>query len=334
VEGALAISAGPVTAQVLPYGAHLVQLDLPDRSGTSASCVVALGTPDDYRDRALNPYLGPVVGRWANRIGGARFPLEYFPVEVVPNEGPHQLHGGPEGWDRKVWEVVEHTDARLVLGLVSPDGDQGFPGTVTATVTYELSIDGAGRTVLELVMSATADRSTPVNMTTHTYWNLSGDPAASVEDHRLSVPAEWTVEVDDELLPTGRLPQVEGSPFDLRHGPRLGDALDAVVAAEGRGLDRSFLLTHSIGREVPGLRPAAELVDPASGRSLLLETNQPAVHVYVPEGPVAGRPARGGVCLETGQLPDALNRPGFKPKVLRTNGEYRHVHRLTFPPPA
>jgi aldose 1-epimerase len=334
MDGALTISAGSgtgtVTAQVLPYGAHLVQLDLPDRDGKAASCVVSLGTAGDYRDRAQNPYLGSVVGRWANRIADARFPLEYFPVEVVPNEGPHQLHGGPEGWDRKVWDVVEHDGSRLVLGLVSPDGDQGFPGTVTATVTYELSVAADGRTVLELVMAATADRSTPVNMTTHTYWNLTGDPAATVEDHRLTVPADWTVEVDDELLPTGRLPQVDGTPFDLREGPRLGDVLRSLVAAEGRGLDRSYLLTHSIGREVYGLRTAAELYDPVSGRSLVLQTNQDAVHLYVPEGPVAGRPARAGVCLETGQLPDALNRPGFKPKVLRVNGEYRHVHRLTF----
>ncbi|MFM7063490.1 MAG: hypothetical protein ACKO04_08370, partial [Actinomycetes bacterium] len=146
--------------------------------------------------------------------------------------------------------------------------------------------------------------------------------------------AEWTVEVDDELLPTGRLPQVDGTPLDLRGGPPLGEVLAGLVAAHGRGLDRCFLLTHSIGREFVGLRTAAELVDPASGRSLVLETNQPAVHVYVPEGPVAGRPARAGVCLETGQLPDALNRPGFKPKVLRVNGGYRHVHRLTFPEPA
>ena len=329
MEGALTISAGGATAQVLPYGAHLVALDLPDRHGDAASCVVALGDADAYRDRAQNPYLGSVVGRWANRVGGARFPLEYFPVEVVPNEGPHQLHGGPEGWDRKVWDVVEHAGSRLVLGLVSPDGDQGYPGTVTATVTYALSVEH-GRTVLELVMAATADRSTPVNMTTHTYWNLTGDPSATVEDHRLTVPAEWTVEVDDELLPTGRLPQVDGTPFDLREGPRLGDVLRSVVASEGRGLDRSYLLTHSIGREFPGLRSAAELYDPVSGRSLTLQTNQDAVHLYVPEGPVAGRPARAGVCLETGQLPDALNRPGFKPKVLRVNGEYRHVHRLTF----
>ncbi|MFM7063034.1 MAG: hypothetical protein ACKO04_06040, partial [Actinomycetes bacterium] len=177
MDGARSLSAGTgsaaVTAEVLPYGAHLVRLDLPDRHGAAASCVVALEAADDYRDRGRNPYLGAVVGRWANRIAQARFPLEYLPVEVVPNEGPHQLHGGPEGWDRKDWQVVEHTATRLLLGLVSPDGDQGFPGTVRATVSYELSVE-AGATVLELVMAATADRSTPVNMTTHTYWNLSG----------------------------------------------------------------------------------------------------------------------------------------------------------------
>ena len=327
----LAIAAGGLEAEVLPYGAHLVRLGVPGADGVSASVVLSLPVVADYTDRDRNPYVGSVVGRWANRIGGARFPLDYHPVEVVANEGPNQLHGGPEGFDRRIWQVRRHDRDRVVLELVSPDGDQGFPGTVTAVADYRLEPGGDDRPpVMELVLTATADASTPVNMTTHTYWNLSGDPAASVDDHRLTVPAAWTVEVDEGLLPTGRLPEVAGTPLDLRHGPRLGDVLDGLAPA---GLDRCFVLTHELGREAVGLRPAARLVDPASGRAIEVATNQPAVHVYVPSGPVAGRPPRGGVCLETGALPDALNRPGFKPKVLRPGGEYRHVHRVTFPRP-
>ncbi|MFM7068858.1 MAG: aldose epimerase family protein [Actinomycetes bacterium] len=327
IDGALRISSAGVAAEVLPYGAHLVRLETPDRSGGVASVVVALDTADAYRDRSTNPYVGSIVGRWANRIRGARFPLEYLPVEVVPNDGPHQLHGGPDGWDRRIWSVVSHTSDRIELGLVSPDGDQGFPGAVHVVASYSLTATPNG-VVFELEMVATSDRSTPVNATTHTYWNLSGDPSASVDDHRLTVPGEWIVEVDDELLPTGRLPDVAGTPFDLRNGPLLGDVLDA-VDAEGSTLDRCYVLTHAVGRETPELRTAASLEHPGSGRVITVATNQPGVQVYVPTGPVGGHPTRGGVCLETQQLPDALNRPGFKPKVLRVNGTYRHVHRVT-----
>ena len=320
------LQAGDLSAEVLPFGGHLIQLDVPDRAGNSNSVVMSLPDTADYLDRSLNPYLGAVIGRWANRIGGARFPLDYTPIEVVPNEGPHQLHGGPEGFDRRVWDVVDHSTDRITLRLISPAGDQGFPATVEAFAHYVLEPGEAGNSgVMELTLTATADGSTPVNMTTHTYWNLSGSAATSVEDHRLTVPAEWSVDVDASLLPSGRLPSVEGTEWDLRHGPRLGDVLDATG-----GLDRCFLLTHDIGREIPGLRIAAHLEDPESGRALTVSTNQPGVQVYVPDGPVAGRPNRGGVCLETGALPDALNRPGFKPKTLRPRGEYRHIHRVEF----
>jgi aldose 1-epimerase len=329
-DSALAtLRVGDCTAEVLAYGAHLVGLWTPDRDGRSDNVVVSLRSPGGavdlaaYRDPVRNPHLGGIAGRYANRIAGAAFELDGVRHRLVPNEGPNQLHGGPVGFDRREWSLATHADersARAVLGLVSDDGDQGFPGRVEAQVTYRLTVEGE----LHIEARATTDAATVVNLTNHTYWNLSGTAsplaatAASIAGHRLRVAAERVVEVDGGLLPTGHLEPVAGSVFDLRSPVPLGEILDRDELSAVGGLDHCYVLT--------GTSPAAELVDPASGRRIRVRTDQPGLQVYTANHGAGPLPRHGAVCLESQHLPDSPNQPTFPSPLLRPGATYRHDH--------
>jgi aldose 1-epimerase len=324
------LRAGALRAEVLTYGAHLVGLWAPDRDGRLDNLVVSLRHPDGtvdvdaYRDPVRNPHLGGMAGRYANRIAGAEFELDGVVHRLVPNEGPNQLHGGPDGFDRLDWTAVERADgAAVTLRLTSPDGDQGFPGRVDVAVTYELCDDST----LRIDVEGTTDAPTVLNVTNHAYWNLAGtsDPAAgqhaTIRDHVLSVAADRVVRVDDALVPTGSLDPVEGTPFDLRAPVQLGAVIDSPELAPVGGLDHCLVLD--------GSAPSAELTDPASGRRLRIETDQPGLQVYTANHGAGPLPRHGAVCLESQHLPDSPNRPEFPSPVLRPGGTYRHRHLLT-----
>ncbi|MGN6694628.1 MAG: aldose epimerase family protein [Aquihabitans sp.] len=326
------LESSALRASVLSYGAALWTVEAPDRDDVRAPVALHLPTLAAMEDRARNPYLGATCGRFAGRIAGSRFSLDGRDVSLPANDGAHHLHGGPDGFDRRSWSLVEAvpTDdgGRVVFALTSPDGDQGYPGALDVTTTYELH----GH-VLRISYEATTDAPTVVNLTNHAYWNLAGAEhgtvAGSIGDHELRLPGERYLPVDDETIPVGGLEPVDGTVHDLRQ-PRL---LADVLAELPDGIDHAYEVHPGDDVEraaFDGLRLAAELHHPASGRTLTIATDEPAVVVYT--GNRLGPPfaAQAAICLEAQAFPDAPNRPDLGSVVLR-HGEHHHrTTELTF----
>lgn len=316
-------SASGVVVRLTDFGARLTRIDAPDREGRGARVLLGFDDLADYRDEAVGEaYLGATCGRVANRIAGAAFILdgERHPLEA--NEGPNQRHGGPVGFDRARWEVVAADASRVVMRHHSPDGDQGYPGALTATAAFTLS--DAGELVIRY--EATTTRPTHVNLVSHGYFNLSGQPDTRVEDHRLCIAAETFLPVDAAQLPTGERRAVEGTPFDFRRPRLLGEALAVNDAQQRlcRGYNHNFCLGGA------GLREVARLHHPASGRTLAVSTDRPGLQFYG-GGWLAGRLGPGtGLCLEAQDWPDACNRPDFPSTRLDPGRTYRSETRLRF----
>jgi aldose 1-epimerase len=326
------LTAPGITARVTDWGATLVALEVPDRDGASAGVVLGLEDASAYADLTpgRNPYLGATVGRVANRIAGAAFELDGARFELVANEGANSLHGGRrDSFDRARWEVVEVDETRLVLRHVSPDGAAGYPGTVTVDATYEVTPH-----TLELTYEATTDRRTPLDMTQHAYFNLAGEEGASVLDHTLHVDVTAVLPVDDDLIPTGEVRDVTGTPFDLRIARRLGDGITALEAdGWGDGYDHNLLLEGRAGE----VRDVAVLIDPASGRRMTLTTDQPCLQLYTGNrlGRTVGRggvtfPVHGAVCLEPHHAPDSVHHPEWPSIVIGPGERYRHHSAYRF----
>lgn len=319
---------GGLSLRVLDLGATVQALHVPDGSGGSTN--VVLGHPDaaGYAAHA-DAYLGSVVGRCANRIAGARFRLDGEPVQLAANEGGNTLHGGPDGFHRRTWQVLDAGPDRLVLELVSPDGDQGFPGRLVLRAVYAVAED-----VVTLDLEARTDAPTVVGPASHVYLNLAGEGSGTVDDHRLTVEADRYLPVGPDGLPLGGLAAVAGTPFDLTAPARIGDRVRAEhpqTIAVG-GIDHSFHLRGT------GLRRAARLEHPVSGRSVELWTDQPALQVYTGNAlDAAGSSGRryrqgDGVALEPQRHPDSPNRPELSDPVLRPGGTYRSRTEWRFRP--
>jgi aldose 1-epimerase len=282
---------------------------------------VALGHPTVAAYLAAHDYLGASVGRYANRIRGGAFTIDGNPVVITPNDRSNALHGGPEGFDRRIWQILDATPTSALLRLVSPDGDQGFPGELTVDALFEVD-----QNTISITYQATTDAPTVINLTQHTYFNLGGDAAGSVDGHELTVHAQAIIPVDGTGIPlTERLP-VTGTPFDLRRPTRLAGPLRSAheqVVLSG-GIDHNYVLDGS------GLRDVAELSCAATATTLTLATDQPGLQVYVGnflDGPPArhgGRYRQGdGIALEPQLFPDTPNRPDFGSAVLRPGERYR-----------
>lgn len=316
----------PVTAYRLRRGDGPV-LTVLDLGATVQSLAWGDGQPSivlGYDDVAAylstdNDYQGAVVGRYANRIAGARFTLDGVEHRLDANDGPSCLHGGHDGYDRRVWSLVDHDEGSLTLQLDSPDGDQGFPGHLRVRARYEVT----DRSVT-LTLRATCDRRTVVNLTNHSYFNLAAD-GSSVDGHTLEVQADRYLPVDEGSIPLGHLEDVSGTPFDLRTAARIGERVrDPHPQVRGaRGIDHSFQLRGS------GLRPVAVLVDPASRRRLTVLTDQPALQVYTGNFLTGGTLAAGrllrqgdGIALETQRHPDSPNQPGLGASTLDPGDDY------------
>lgn len=309
------IAGGGLTAQVLTYGATLQDLRL---DGFSHPLV--LGAPN------LAPYLGPmayfgaIVGRFSNRISKGRFMLDGQTFQLATNWlGHHTLHGGPQGTGQKNWALDEVRDDRLRLGLILPDGDMGFPGTLRVTATIALLADG----ILQIDIQATTDAPTPCSFAHHSYFNLDGSPA--ITDHKLWVNAESYLPVDAEMLPTGEIAPLEGTALDFRVPRRIGPA----------NIDNNFCLSDA---PTP-LRPVARLQSSANGLSMSVETTEPGLQVYTathirPQGPVGlgGKPygPLAGIALEPQGWPDAPNHAAFPCAILRPGAIYRQKVRYQF----
>jgi aldose 1-epimerase len=343
---AITLSLGGVArARILTLGATLAGLELPDRAGTLDDVVLGHDTGAEYR--AHRGFFGATIGRYANRIAGGRFARDGISYRVAPNDGPNALHGGADGFDRRLWEVREIGSDEAApfarLGLVSPDGDQGFPGRLEAEVTYRLSREGA-ETLLDITFRATSDAPTPVNMTNHAFFNLEGNlrdagRMRDVMDHRLTLHAARYLPVDAGAIPEGPPSSVVDTAFDFRAPMPIGARIRAGAAQllRGRGYDHNFCVDgYRTGAEDMTL--AAEVAAPVSGRVMRLWTDQPGVQFYSGNFLDGGVPGKGGVaprsgdafCLEPQAWPDSPNRPDFPFAWLEPGAEYHHRARFGF----
>ncbi|MFC4331916.1 aldose epimerase family protein [Streptomyces andamanensis] len=294
-----------VRVRVLSYGGIVQSVEVPDRDGRTADVVLGFPSVDGYLAHP-EPYLGALIGRYANRIEGGRFALDGRTYTVTPNEGANTLHGGARGFDKRVWdaEPVEHG---VRLSRVSPDGEEGFPGRLETAVTCTLDASGA----LHLAYEAVTDAPTVVNPTNHTYWNLAGAASGTpATGHTLRLAASRYTPVDARLIPAGDAADVSGTRFDFR-APRPA----------GPGYDHNFVLDKGV---TAGPEEAAELYDAESGRVLTVATTEPGLQVYTADHLAAGPFASGaGIALETQHFPDSPNRPGFPSTVLRPGEVFR-----------
>jgi aldose 1-epimerase len=321
-------------AEILTYGGILHALGVPDARGRTENVVLSLASLDQYAEKS--PYIGALIGRYANRIAHGGFALDGVTHRVPANDRGHALHGGPEGFDTRVWQatpLVDGDTAALRLTLRSPDGDMGFPGTLHVTATYAL--DAAG--TLSLDCAATTDRPTVASLTSHAYFNLTAD-GGDVLDHTLQVDATGYLPVDPSGIPLGPVVDPAGTPFDLAAPRRLGDAVldpdDEQIRLAG-GYDHCWTLADAESRE---LRRAARLTASGTTRVMEVWTTAPGLQVYTAnqlDGTLtdpAGRPLvrHGAVCLEAQHFPDAPNRPDYPTPVLRPGATARRRTEFRF----
>jgi aldose 1-epimerase len=322
VPGFLLRNRHGVAATLVAYGARLNRLVLPDARGRAADIVLGFDTLAQYE--ASDAYMGATCGRYGSRISGGALALDGARYQLTCNEGRHHAHGGRDGFDRKLWHArADALTNEVVFTYVSPDGDEGYPGTLDAEVTYRLGDDN----VLAIAMRAQCDRPTVVNLLHHTYWNLAGHHGGDVRAHRLSLDADAYAAIDDDLVPTGEVCRVEGTPFDFRTAKPIGRDLDAVPTATG-GYDHPYFLRGAEG----DMRRCATLEDPASGRALEIHSDAPGVQLYTGghfRYPVAGKDGArygqyAGVALETQRLPDAPKVGHFGSARLDPGDVYLH----------
>lgn len=315
--------------KITNYGAIITELWAPDRSGELKDVVLGFPNYEGYIENP--PFFGATIGRFGNRIAGAEFELNGKKYELTRTGGSEdkivQIHGGVEGFDKKLWEAKpEIRDGLPVLELsyLSKDGEEGFPGNLQVTMSYTFSDEPA----LKIDYHAKTDAPTPVNLTDHSYFNLSGEGEGDILDHEVMIAADQTTEVSEGLLPTGNFNDVSGTPFDLRQARRIGDHIDAddEQLKMGGGYDHNFVLNNEEGL----LIKAAEAYDPKSGRLLEVLTQEPGIQFYCGnflDGTLKGKSGRVyqkryGFCLETQHYPDSVNQPNFPSTILNPGETY------------
>jgi aldose 1-epimerase len=327
------INDAGMTARITPYGGIVVALTAPDRDGVMGDVVLGFDTLAEYVDH--NPFFGCLVGRYANRIAGGQFQLDGVTYTLAQNNGPNHLHGGLAGFDKQVWAAralevtgdTERAGPALELRYTSPDGEEGYPGTLQVTVTYTLTGDNS----LTIDYAAVTDKPTIVNLTNHSYFDLSAGLAPTILDQTLTLNAGAITPVGPTLIPTGEIRDVAGTPFDFRTPTPIGARIDAEdeQLAYGGGYDHNWVIDGGPVTAQP--RPAARVHDPLTGRVMEVLTTEPGVQLYtanmLPEG-VPGKGGRtygprGALCLETQHYPDSPNQPAFPSTTLRPGETYR-----------
>ena len=333
---------GGMVAKVSEYGAILDSLMVPDSSGALSDVTLGYDSLEGWLTNTS--YFGATVGRYGNRIAEGKFALEgkeyALATNNAPGDVPCHLHGGEVGFDKVLWSgesSSEDGSSSVTLTYVSKDGEEGYPGELTTKVTYTLTDEN------ELIWEATAKvegSATPINVVHHSYWNLSGSPESSINDHLLTLPADAFLPTNAGLIPTGELQPVAGTPFDFTEATAIGDRVEEENEALkfGGGYDHCWVLREESNES--GLRPAAVLEDPKSGRKMEILTNQPGIQFYggnFLDGTVEGKggvkyPFRSGLCLETQVFPDSPNQPSFPSCILKPGEEYEHVmiHRFSW----
>ncbi len=316
------LSNDKMTVKVITFGAIISEIDVPDRNGKMADVVLGFETLEGYLGG--HPYFGAATGRVANRIAKGRFTLDGKEYKLAVNNTPNTLHGGLKGFDKVVWKATNASGAAgqaVKMTYLSPDGEEGFPGNLSVSVTYTLTPSNE----LRIDYAATTDKPTPVNVTNHSYFNLAGPAAGSILGHEMMLAADQYTPVDDTLIPTGEIGSVQGTPLDFTKPMALGSRI-AEIKGEPGGYDHNYVL-RSGGKE---LALAARVTEPDSGRVLEMFTTEPAVQLYTAnflDGTLKGK---GGVvykkhqafCLEAQHFPDSVNQPKFPSTILRPGSTY------------
>lgn len=324
-------NAAGMSACIITFGGIVVRLDVPDRDGNVADVVLGYDSLETYEQNP--PYMGAIVGRFANRIAHGRFVLGGKQYVLAQNNDGNHLHGGTRGFDKAVWAARELvTGDGLELRHVSPAGDEGYPGTLDITVTYRLTADNA----LRIGYEAKTDSPTIVNLTNHSYFNLAGEGRGDILGHEMTINASHFTPVDASAIPTGELRAVAGTPLDFTTPTAIGARIDAgdEQIAFGSGYDHNYVLTPAAGQETP----AARVVEPVTGRAMDVLTTEPGVQFYTgnflePSLPGKGGKAydkRHGFCLETQHYPDSPNKPAFPSVVLNPDEVFRSATVFRF----
>ncbi|MCQ2154627.1 MAG: galactose mutarotase [Bacteroidales bacterium] len=316
--------------QITNFGARVISLFAPDRNGRRDDIIVGYDELERYVHNTGERFLGATVGRVANRICKGRMTVDGKTYTLPINNDPNCLHGGLKGIDMVVWDVVEHTDTLLTLHYLAPDGQDGFPGNLDITLTFALTGEGA----LDLQYKATTDKTTPVNLSQHAFFNLKGTQGGTILDHNMTIYADAITPVDATLIPTGEFMDVEGTPFDFRTAHKIGERVlaDHEQLRFGNGYDHNWVLNNSDGT----LRKVCEFSEDSTGRLVEIYTDQPGLQFYCGNffdgsycGKTEGQPIgfREALALETQKFPDSVNQPAF-PSTLLTPGEVYTQHTV------
>ena len=307
------------------FGGRIVSIMVPDKDGAFRDVVLGFDKVSDYFPENNASDFGAAIGRYANRIAGGSFEIDGTVYNLPKNDGENTLHGGPTGWQYQVYEVVEADESHLKLLRISPDGDNAFPGTVMAYVTYTLTDQNA----IDIWYEATTDKPTVINMTNHSYFNLDGDPANNVLDDVMYIKSSTTTAVGPGLIPTGEIVSLIGTPMDFNTPKRIGDDIDKrdnEQIALGNGYDHNWIL-DTMGDITD---PAVILSSPKTGITLEVYTDEPGIQVYSGnflDGSVTGKKGivynqRAGICLESQHYPDTPHNPDWPSVVLRPGEKY------------
>ena len=314
---------GKIEARIMTYGAIVVSLRVPDKTGKVDDVVLGCNSVEEYEKQTA--HFGGIVGRYANRIAHGTFQLDGQTYHIPKNDGDNALHGGTRGFDKVVWQAKPIPDG-VEFTYVSKDGEQGFPGNLTTHVRYTLN-----KNALRIEYSATTDKDTVVNLTNHSYFNLAGQGISNILDEVLTIDASRMTPVDANLIPTGELKPVEGTPFDFRKPYVVGERINAdnEQLKLGKGYDHNFVLDHSSG----DLAEAAKVYEPTTGRTLRVLTTEPGLQFYTGnflDGSVTGKEGRVynrrfALCLETQHFPDSPNHPSFPSTELKPGQTFHSI---------
>jgi aldose 1-epimerase len=328
-------NARGLEVRAITYGGIITSILVPDRKGQLGDVVLGYDSLAGYLK--ASPYFGAIVGRYANRIANARFTLDGRTYHLPANDGKNTLHGGTTGFDKVVWDaqpLQSDSGVGIVLTHTSPAGDQGYPGTLVAHVTYRLTDSGQ----LVVDYQATTDAATPVNLTQHSYFNLGGGGTSTILGHWLTVYADSFTPIDSTLIPTGKLAPVDATPFDFRAATPIGARIGAKdeQLARGRGYDHNYVLKGS--PSLDHLAHAANVLDPGTGRTLDVYTSEPGLQLYSGnflDGTITGKAGhvygqRSGFCLETQHFPNSPNQRAFPSTILKPGQTYHSRTMFTF----
>lgn len=322
MQYALQNKAGMIV-KMINYGCTITEIIVPDKAGNFGDVLLGFDSLAGHMQKE-NPYMGPIVGRYANRIGKASFKIGDQTYKLSANNGENMLHGGAAGFNQKVWDSEILSDSSVRMSYTSPDGEEGFPGNLKVEFTLTLGPDNT----IRLDYSATTDKPTPVNLTHHPYFNLSAGKSATILDHELMITSDSITPVDNNLIPTGKLLAVKGTPFDFSASKKIGQEVNQVPGGPPIGYDHNYVLKRS-----KNLALAAVLFDPQSRRKLEVLTTEVGVQFYSGnflDGTLKGKggvvyPKHAGMCLEAQYFPDSPNQPSFPSTILQPGEKYQQT---------